>query len=286
MTKFIELCARAKKPVAEFSDIIIAYLGEYPFDTFELVEDGIKAYGKLENFETINFEAIEASIARYSVGNAIIREIPKENWNELWEKNYFEPVKIGNKVSIRAEFHAPDLEAELEIVIQPRMSFGTGHHATTQLMIGLLLEQRVNLKNAIVLDMGAGTGVLAIVAEKLGAQAIDAVDIEDWSVLNIMENSERNNCSKIAAFHGDVSFLDNVGNKYNFVLANIHKKVLLEDGKHYFDVMAENAKLLISGFYFSDLADIQKYYENLGCALLEYSEESNWCAAAFTKLAR
>ena len=174
-------------------------------------------------------------------------EVAQTNWNEEWEKN-FEPIQVDDLVSIRAPFHEnPHLK--YEIIIEPKMSFGICHHETTHMMIQHLLE--LNLENKKVLDMGCGTGILAIFAEIKGAKPIDAIDIDEWCYTNSIENIERNNCSNITVYRGDASLLTT--QKYDVIIANINRNILLEDMKTYATSLDTNGILLLSGFYGEDL---------------------------------
>lgn len=283
MSDFLELSVKPKEPSEENAEIIIAFLSEYPFDVFEFTDGLVKAFGAAVNFDGDAAE-IKHTIAHYADSEVGIRFIPKENWNELWEKNFFEPVTIKERVHIRAEFHPAMPSVPYEIVIQPRMSFGTGHHATTQLMVTLMLEKEAEFSGTKVLDMGSGTGVLAIVAEKFGAREIDAVDIEEWSFVNIEENAIANGCSHISAYHGDAGFLKNRANEYyDFVLANIHKQVLLSDVREYARVLKPKGQLFVSGFYPDDLQEIVLDYERYSLTLIEQKTLNQWCAAVFVK---
>lgn len=283
MGNFLELSAKAAAPAEENADIITAFLSEYPFNVFEFTDGIVKAVGAEVNFDG-DFESLKETLAPFVEGEISTRIIPKENWNELWEKNYFEPVTIGNKIHIRAAFHPAIEGVEHEIVIQPKMSFGTGHHATTQLMITAMLEHETAFINSRVMDMGAGTGVLAIAAEMLGAAHVDAVDIEDWSAENIAENAEINHCKKIAAFHNDASFFDFTENKiYDIILANIHRQVLLQDTETYVKSMHSGGLLFLSGFYPSDLEAISANCLNNGLEFVESTTLGQWCASIYRK---
>lgn len=283
MGNFLELAVKPAKPADENAEIITAYLSEYPFDVFEYEDGFVKAFGAEINFDG-DFEILKETIAPFIEGEITTRIIIKENWNELWEKNYFEPVTIDNRIHIRAAFH-PALEGNIkEIIIQPKMSFGTGHHSTTQLMVSLMLKFEPIFKEAKILDMGSGTGVLAIVAEILKSKQIDAVDIEDWSAENIAENAEINECKTIQAYCGNVEFIKSAGNNaYDVILANIHKQVLLDDTVAYSSALKSGGVLFLSGFYPADLADINANCRRYDMEFVESQTLGQWCASVYKK---
>ncbi|HET8808723.1 MAG TPA: 50S ribosomal protein L11 methyltransferase, partial [Flavobacteriaceae bacterium] len=223
----------------------------------------------LENIRLLQSDEFEIS---YSV-----EEIEPVNWNAEWEKN-FSPITIENRCTIRAPFHE-NPETEFDIVIEPKMSFGTGHHATTYMMAQLILENEWNGKS--VLDMGCGTGVLAILTEKKGAKKIDAIDIDNWCYQNTLENVERNNCSKIEVYEGGAELL--TGKKYNSILANINRNILLEDMDQYVKCLETDGSLFLSGFYLEDLPVIQNACENHGLTYAKHLERNQWTAVKFVK---
>ena len=233
-----------KEPATE---ILVAELGEVGFESFVENETGMLAYiQKNDWFENILDDIFILNSDEFEIEYEH-NEVPQTNWNEEWEKN-FEPIQVDDLVSIRAPFHEnPHLK--YEIIIEPKMSFGTGHHETTHMMIQHLLE--LNLENKKVLDMGCGTGILAIFAEIKGAKPIDAIDIDEWCYTNSIENIERNNCSNITVYRGDASLLTT--QKYDVIIANINRNILLEDMKTYATSLDTNGILLLSGFYGEDL---------------------------------
>ncbi|MFM8244105.1 MAG: 50S ribosomal protein L11 methyltransferase [Crocinitomicaceae bacterium] len=207
------------------------------------------------------------------------RFIEQENWNAKWESD-FEPVHVGDELSILAPFHDKSLAKKRIIEIMPKMSFGTGHHQTTQLMCSFLLEE--NVDSTKVLDMGTGTGILAILAEQLGASSILAVDIEDWSVENTMENAERNTCSKIQGRCGDIECVEE--NDFDIILANINRNILLRHLPSYSSKLKDNGILFLSGFFTTDADDLIKATKEVGLTLVNQKSKENWCALKFEKL--
>jgi len=284
MGNYIEFSATPIEPAEENYEIITAFLSEFAFDVFEFTDGKFRAFCEEEK-ANVSAAEVEDIIAPFIIGKVETQIIAKQNWNALWEKNFFDPLTIRNKVHIRAAFHPPAENVEYEIVIQPKMSFGTGHHATTQMMVSLMLDFETAFYSAFVMDMGAGTGILAILAEYLGASNINAVEIEDWSALNITENAEINRCSKISAFHDDAKFFSkNPNKKYNVVLANIHKQVLLNDTVEYAKSLQSGGLLFISGFFPSDLDELSNNCTENGLALLKTENLGQWCAAVFRKI--
>jgi ribosomal protein L11 methyltransferase len=204
-----------------------------------------------------------------------IEEIDQVNWNEEWEKN-FEPIDVDGKCHVRAPFH-PETDAEFDIVIEPKMSFGTGHHETTHMMIQHLLE--TDVEGMKTLDMGCGTAILAILAEMKGAQPIDAIDIDNWCYLNSIENAERNNCKHITVYEGDAALLE--GKKYDLIIANINRNILLNDMQCYTDSLNPDGILLLSGFYEEDIEAIDKSCTERGLTYVKKFQRNNWVSLKY-----
>ncbi|WP_192823023.1 50S ribosomal protein L11 methyltransferase [Rufibacter sp. LB8] len=263
----------------ENTEMLIAELGELGYDTFQETEEGFQAYVTEDVYSE---EALQEVLARYSFAGAFpyaVKTIPKQNWNEEWEKN-FEPLLISNKVSVRADFHPKPDGVEYDVVITPKMSFGTGHHETTTLMI----ENQLTLNHVgkRVLDMGCGTGILAILAEQLGATNVLAVDIEDWTVENAQENAARNGCQALQVKLGDAEVLTGEA-PFDIVLANINRNVLLEDISVYSQLLPAQCPLVLSGFYTEDLPVLQEKAAAHGLTLESQRSKNNWVSAIFRK---
>ena len=259
------------------SEILIAELGEKAFESFIETENGISAYVQkaLWNEDILNdIYILENEEFKISY---TIEEIAQVNWNEEWEKN-FEPIDVDGICHVRAPFHAKT-DAKYDIVIEPKMSFGTGHHETTYMMIQHLLEMDVT--DMKTLDMGCGTAILAILAEMKGAQPIDAIDIDNWCYLNSIENAERNNCKHISVYEGDASLLK--GKKYDVIIANINRNILLNDMQQYVDCLNENGILFLSGFYTEDIPVISESCTTKGLTYVKQFERNNWVALKFVK---
>ena len=229
------------------SEILVAELGELAFESFTETETGISAFVQKELWDEMILDNVNILHSEEFDIDYSFEEIDQVNWNEEWEKN-FEPIDVDGRCHVRAPFH-PKTDAEFDILIEPKMSFGTGHHETTHMMIQHLLEMDVTgLKT---LDMGCGTAILAILAEMKGAQPIDAIDIDNWCYLNSIENAERNNCTNISVYEGDASLLK--GKKYDLIIANINRNILLNDMQTYVGCLNPKGTLLLSGFYNEDI---------------------------------
>ncbi|GAB2552336.1 50S ribosomal protein L11 methyltransferase [Rufibacter soli] len=273
---FIEVTITASP---EYSEILIAEMSELGFDIFQETDQGFQAYTEEDKFSE---EALKELLERYSFAGEFpyqTKSIAKQNWNEEWEKN-FEPLLIADKVSVRADFHPKPEGIAYDIVITPKMSFGTGHHETTTLMI----ENQLTLDHTgkRVLDMGCGTGILAIMAEQLGAREVLAVDIEDWTVENARENAERNNCQTLEARLGDASVLEGEA-PFDLILANINRNVLLEDMPVYSKLLLPGGPLVLSGFYTEDLSVLQEKATECGLTFQNSRSKNNWVSAIFLK---
>lgn len=265
------------EPPQPASEILIAELGMAGFESFVENEDGITAYIPKEEFEAEALSGIHILHSPEFEISYTQKEIEQVNWNEEWEKN-FHPIMVDGICSVRAPFH-PEPEVKYDIVIEPKMSFGTGHHATTHMMIQFLLK--ADLEGQSVLDMGCGTGVLAIVAEKRGAKAIDAIDIDNWCYQNTLENTERNNCSRIKAYQGTAALLEN--QRYDTIIANINRNILLEDIATYYTCLNPGGSLYLSGFYGDDIPVIREECEKHGLIYDTYLEKDKWVALKFLK---
>lgn len=262
-------------PLQPATDILIAELSELGFDSFVETTDGLLAYVKKETWNPVALRNVQIlSNEKFRI-HYDVAEIEQENWNERWEKN-FEPINVDNECVVRAPFHdIPDVT--FDIVITPKMSFGTGHHETTHMMLQLVLA--LDFNNKTVLDMGCGTGVLAILAAMKGASNVDAIDIDHWSYLNALENVAGNSCEQINVFEGDASLLTN--QNYDIIMANINRNILLADISIYVDHLKKGGILLLSGFYKEDIPLISKECEANGLSFQENLEKNNWVASKY-----
>ncbi len=256
---------------AEQGDILTAELADYPFESFETEGSSVlKAYIPSERLVDCKSD-VDALLERYGVSGRYIA-IETQNWNALWERN-FPAVDVEGRLRIRAPFHAPAPEGELEVVVMPKMSFGTGHHATTWLVSRAVLELGVAGRTG--LDMGSGTGVLSIVAVKCGARHVDAVDIDDWADANCRENIAANGVAdRITPLLGDVRRI--AGRHYGFILANINRNILLADMASYAATLEAGGDLVMSGFLEADVPAIVSRAKELGLELVGTTSREGW----------
>ena len=262
-----------KEPATE---MLIAQLGYVGFESFVEQDNGVKAYIQKQEWNSKILEDVFLLHSNEFNITFEYNEIAQTNWNEEWEKN-FNPIQVDDLVSIRAPFHTnPSLQ--FDIVIEPKMSFGTGHHETTHMMVQHLLALDLDTKK--VLDMGCGTGILAIFAEMKGAKPIDAIDIDRWCYENSLENIQRNNCNHITVYEGDASVLKE---KYDVIIANINRNILLSDMKTYTDCLNENGVLLLSGFYKEDIVIIEDEVTKHGVTFETMIQRNNWVALKYVK---
>jgi ribosomal protein L11 methyltransferase len=258
-------------------DLLIAALGEIGFDTFEEVDLGFKAYIPVDDF---NQELLDNQISDYRemfTFSYDITLIPQKNWNEVWESN-FEPIEVSGQVFVRATFHAPKPDFPYEIVIDPKMAFGTGHHQTTAMMMTLMLENDFAGKN--VLDMGCGTGILAIFAAKLGATELTAIDYDIVCYESTIENSALNNTGNIKALCGSKEAIPS--EQYDIILANINRNILLDQMESYAKVLKPGGEIYFSGFYETpDLEIITNEAAKYGLKYISHKKDKDWVAAKF-----
>ena len=279
--KYLEFTFHTTPCTETVNDVLSAVLGEVGFESFVEQADGINAYVQQNLFDE---EALKAALDSFPLPDAQItyewQEAEDKDWNEEWEKNFFQPIVIDNQCVIHSTFHRDVPAATYDIVINPQMAFGTGHHETTSLIIGELLE--TELHDKALLDMGCGTSILAILARMRGAKPCTAIDIDEWCVRNSLENIELNKVDAIKVFQGDASSLENVG-PFDFVIANINRNILLNDMHCYVARMNEGAHLLMSGFYVDDIAAIRAEAERLGLQFVHHREKNRWAAVLFVK---
>ena len=259
-------------------DITSALLAEIGFESFVETETGLNAYIVEKSFSEDAFAGV---LENFPLPDVTIKKemelIKSRDWNEEWEKNFFQPIVIQNQVIIHSSFHKDIPPYPYDIVIDPKMAFGTGHHSTTALMVSYLLEQ--NLEGKSVLDMGCGTAVLAILAYKKGAKPVTAIDNDEWAYENSLENIRINHASGIQVKSGDASLLGK--ECYDFIFANINRNILLNDIPTYAACMNPDASLFMSGFYEEDLAVISEACQKYSLKLAGYKEDNRWVAARF-----
>lgn len=261
-------------PIEPARDLLIAELGSVGFESFMETETGILAYiNSSEWFENI-LEGVSILDNPLFVFSYSIKTILQQNWNEDWEKN-FNPITVEDQCQVRAPFHEK-LDFEYDIEILPKMSFGTGHHQTTYLMLSYILENEFSQKS--VLDMGSGTGVLAILTAYKGASTIQAIDIDAWCYENALENVDRNNCSHIEVIQGDATIIEN---QYDTILANINRNILLADIPTYVTHLKKGGQLFLSGFYLEDLDLIKEKCTQHQLTFESLKQKDQWVSAKF-----
>ncbi len=265
------------QPTQPWNDILAADLGLLGFESFMETDTGLLAYIQkdhdrddlMNDFELLQHDLVEIAFAKAN--------IPATNWNHEWESN-FEPIIVQDRCMVRAPFHEPR-EVDFDIIIEPKMSFGTGHHQTTHMMLEHLLE--LELTDQKVLDMGSGTGVLAILAQMRGATAVDAIDIDTWCYANALENVERNNADKVTVILGGADQLQD--RYYDTIIANINRNILLADIPTYAKCLSAGGTLLLSGFYAADLDAITAACTKVGLEYISHKQKDDWVAPILRK---
>ena len=277
--KYIEVSFTVTPQSETACDIIAALVAELGFESFVPSDNGTVGYVPIHLYDE---QSISEVLADFPMTDTTVTftscEMEDKNWNEEWEKNFFEPIVVDNRCVIHSTFHKDYPEALYDIIINPQMAFGTGHHQTTRLIISYLLD--IDLTDKTVLDMGCGTSILAILASMRGAKALTAIDIDEWCVNNSVDNFALNNIDNIKVFQGDASSLATEG-PFDVIIANINRNILLADMQYYVARMNEGAEIYFSGFYESDLPMIQAEAERLGLTFLSHRVEKEWTAAQF-----
>ncbi len=277
---YIEVTATVQ-PNEPWTDLLITELADIGFESFEENAQGFKAYIRTEDFDQNKLNAIsltkeESKNVHFSFS---VKKIDNENWNQVWESN-FDSVDIENKCYIRAPFHPSKPDYPYEIIIEPKMSFGTGHHETTTLMVQWALE--TEFKGKEVLDMGCGTGILAILAQMKEAQRVVAIDNYIYAFENTQENVKRNQATCIQVLHGDATLLGS--DLFDIILANITKNVLMEDLKTYSSVLKPGGFLFISGFFESDMQELNQEAIQQGLKFINNKRNKEWTAVKYQKV--
>ena len=261
------------------NDVVSALAGEIGFESFVEWENGVQAYIQQSLFDE---EALKSMVAEFPLPDTKIEytivEAEDKDWNEEWEKNFFQPIVIGDRCCIHSTFHKDTPQTEYEILINPQMAFGTGHHETTSSIISELLE--ADLQGKSVLDMGCGTSILAILASMRGAGPITAIDIDDWCVNNSRDNIALNGINNINVEWGDANLLKG-REPFDVIIANINRNILLADMAQYAACMHSGSELYMSGFYVQDIPVIQEKAESLGMEFIHHREKNNWAAVKF-----
>ena len=259
------------KTVVPFADILVAMLNEIEFESYYENETGVKAYVQSHLLKENAVKEIINKVAKLCKLSYTITKVKQENWNKNWENN-FEPVHINDKCVIRAHFHTPFTDLEHEIIITPKMSFGTGHHETTSLVMNEMFA--IDFVEKSVLDMGSGTGVLAILAAKLGATSLIGIDFDEWAYENAVENAKINSTSNINFLNGDASLIRDA--TFDVILANINRNIILQDISIYVNAMNKNSEIILSGFFKEDVPLILEKSEQLGLDLVSLKHKNQW----------
>lgn len=279
--KYLEVTFTVTPTSETANDIIAALAAELGFESFVESPQGIIGYVPAHLFDE---QALTDALTDFPMPDTHITftscEMEDKNWNEEWEKNFFEPIVVDSRCVIHSTFHKDYPKADFDIIINPQMAFGTGHHQTTRLIISYLLD--IDLQDKTVLDMGCGTSILAILASMRGAKTLTAIDIDEWCVNNSIDNLALNHINNIKVFQGDASSLASEG-PFDIIIANINRNILLADMQYYVARMNEGAEIYFSGFYEIDLPLIQAEAERLGLRYLSHRVEKEWTAAQFVK---
>ncbi|HEX4887796.1 MAG TPA: 50S ribosomal protein L11 methyltransferase [Luteibaculaceae bacterium] len=273
---YLQLSANLS-PLQPYRDILIAELADFGFESFEETTGGFHAWGQVE---LVNRDEVTHFLQGYTTDASLTfewEELEDQNWNAEWERN-FQPIELNSRAIIKAVFHQTDAY-EYEFLISPKMAFGTGHHETTWLMSNALFT--LDLANKSLLDMGCGTGILAVIAEKLGAKDILAVDIEEPAVENTLEHLQINQCTQIEVKLGGAEVP--VGRTFDVILANINRNVLCRDLGHYAAYLKPGGSILLSGFFVTDIEIITQQANKVGLSLVSQSNKNNWSQLTFVK---
>lgn len=279
--RYFEVTFKTTPCTETVNDVLSACLGEIGFESFIENTDGIKGYIQQPIYNESTLKEVIENIPLENVSISYKAELMEDkDWNEEWEKNFFQPIVIGNRCVIHSTFHKDVPEAEYDILINPQMAFGTGHHETTSLILEELLD--AELQNKSLLDMGCGTSILAILAAMRGAKPITAIDIDTWCVENSKENILLNNIENISVELGDATSLEG-RESFDIVIANINRNILLNDMSFYTACMHKGSEIFMSGFYVSDIDILKEKAESMGLNFMYYKEKNNWAVVKFIK---
>ncbi|MDR9397918.1 MAG: 50S ribosomal protein L11 methyltransferase [Salibacter sp.] len=267
------------QPSEPWADLLPQDLADLGYESFSEENDKLLAYVSEDKYSETDLDALINQLPNHVQVNYTTKTIADQNWNAEWERN-FEPIRIGKKLLVRAPFHEADDSVEMELVIEPKMAFGTGHHATTALIAERLLD--MDLTDKRILDMGCGTSILAIIAKKRGAGDILAVDIDEWSVRSSEENIVINNTPGIDVRLGDIDVVP-ADDKFDMIIANINRNIILRHLEHYAALLKEGGVLLTSGFYQSDVPVVDETAQKLGLIHVDMTTKDKWANVLYKK---
>lgn len=274
--KYLKVTFQTNPCTETINDVLSALCADIGFESFVNIDNGIEAYIQTDMYDE---SALKTVLDNFPIAGTNIQfevtPMEDKNWNEEWEKNFFQPIVIDNRCVIHSTFHHNVPKAEYDIVINPQMAFGTGHHETTSLILGELLD--ADLKGKSVLDMGCGTSILAILAAMRGAYPLTAIDIDDWCVNNSKDNIALNHVKGIKVMLGDASLLKDMP-PFDVIIANINRNILLADMQYYAHCMHKDSDIYMSGFYVQDIPFIREEGERLGMEFVHFKEKNNWAA--------
>lgn len=278
--KYIQLSLKLNPCNENVTDILSYQLGEIGYDSFITTDQGVDAYIPELNFSEKKLEDLMQHLLIDAEVDYEFNVLEDKDWNKEWEKNYFTPLIISDKCLVRSSFHEVERQFTYEIIIDPKMAFGTGHHQTTLLMLQEILQ--LDLKDKSVLDMGCGTAVLAILASKMGASPIVAIDIDEWAYENAKENTALNDITNVEVKLGDATVIGD--DKFNFIFANINRNILLQDISTYAKTLEKRGVLMMSGFYLEDVPIIKLECEKNDLLFQKIEQKDNWTMMVSCKL--
>lgn len=284
--KYIELSLTVNPLNENTTDLLSFHLGSIGYESFVVTENGLNAYISKADFSEQKLDEVLHSLS-VEIDDLLtdmkveyeFKDLEEVNWNTEWEKNYFNPLVVANKCLVKSSFHSVEEQYEYEIVIDPKMAFGTGHHQTTYLMLQEILK--LDLDNKSVLDIGCGTAVLAILASMMGATDIVAIDFDEWAYNNAKENVVLNDIQNVDVRLGKIDLVQD--RKFDYIFANINRNILLQDIQHYANAMQSGATLILSGFYFEDVPVLQMECQKNNLSFQKLEQKDNWCALLCTK---
>lgn len=280
MNDYIDTRIDARPCSETLTDLLAAMLAEEGYESFVPDQNGLNAYIKEADFSAQSTDNILAQLSQMAAYTVTHTKVEGRDWNEEWEKNYFQPIVIDDQCVIHSSFHTHIPRCKYDIVIDPKMAFGTGHHATTSLILRQLLQTPPTGKNVI--DMGTGTGILAILATMLGAAKVTAIEIDEFAYTNAVENMRLNHTQSVSLIHGDATALSPLTGT-NLFIANINRNIICQDLRHYAHTLAPRAEMLLSGFYEDEIPIITQKATGYGLEYAAHTTLNNWACLKLVK---